>query len=217
MRLALMLLATLVLAADKPVQPVQSGNDVVDVEGFATVNRAEVTAALGHDPGFDLVLVRVTIAPKGENKVRVWLDDFTLISRKDGQRSQPLAPAQIAGRGSMVVTSTGVRSSGVGIGRNRGPIWGGIPGTGTRPRRAGGDQDVAESAPNETKATVNDGSGEANNPLLAVLKEKQLVEAEISEASSGYLYFLLDGKHKLKDLELMYKSTEGRLILDFVK
>jgi hypothetical protein len=51
--------------------------------------------------------------------------------------------------------------------------------------------------------------------LLAVLKEKVLAEQEITEPLSGLLYFLLEGKHRPKDLELMYKGPAGRLSLRF--
>ena len=58
---------------------------------------------------------------------------------------------------------------------------------------------------------------EKENPLLAVLKEKVLLEKETNEPVTGLLYFILEGKHKPKDLELIYKSQGQRLILDFGK
>ena len=210
--------ASLVVAADKPAAPVEGGNDTVDLTAFARVDRPAVTAALGgRDPGFNLIIVDVTVRPKLDNEVAVWHDDFTLISRRDGQRSQPLAPSQIAGKGSMTVTSRGVAASGVGRGPSqRGPIWGGTPGAGDRPRRLGGDQDVGSVAGAETKATVNNDS-RADDPLLTALKTNLLAETRTKEPVSGRLYFILDGKHKLKDLELMYKTGSERVILDFVK
>ena len=62
-----------------------------------------------------------------------------------------------------------------------------------------------------------DTKAKEDNPLLEVLKAKILPEKKTQETVKGQLYFLLDGKHKLKDLELMYKNTGGRLILDFLK
>ncbi|MEJ7607746.1 MAG: hypothetical protein WKF37_16100 [Bryobacteraceae bacterium] len=193
------------------------GNETVDLEASALIDRAEVTAALGLDPGLDLVVINLKLSPHGEHRIKIWLDDFTLISRRDGQRSQPLAPSQIAGKGAMVVSSTGIRSGGIGSANRRGPIWGGVPGVGDRPRRIGGDEDGVSSKPNETKATIQTNDREKENPLLAVLKAKILTEVEATETVQGQLYFLLDGKHKLKDLELIYKSPVGRLILDFQK
>ena len=119
--------------ADKPAGPVSSEDEYLVVTASALVDRAEVTKALGYDAGMDLVIVDVKLAPRGENKITVSHDDFTLISRKDGQRSQPLAPSQIAGKGALVVAQGGRGGGGGLFTGSRGPIWGGAPGTGTRP------------------------------------------------------------------------------------
>jgi hypothetical protein len=50
-----------------------------------------------------------------------------------------------------------------------------------------------------------------------VMKQKELRQATTSEPISGLLYFVLEGKHKLKDLELLYRTSEGTLNLDFQK
>jgi hypothetical protein len=206
----------LAVAADKPTGPKQGGNNAVEVIATAHVEKPEVTKILGMDPGVNLIVVEVRVEPK-DRKLAVWRDDFTLLSNKDGQKSQPLAPAQIAGRGALVVSQSGGGGGGFGLGNaNRGPIWGGAPGTMGRPRRIGGDDNVVgSSGTEETKATVDSGEKQPENPLLAVLKEKVLVEKESSEPVSGLLYFLFEGKHKLKDLDLIYKSPDGRVILDF--
>jgi hypothetical protein len=67
----------------------------------------------------------------------------------------------------------------------------------------------------EAKATVDDGGKAKEDPVLAVLKAKVLEEKEISAPASGLLYFSLEGKHKPKDLSLMYSGPAGRLILEF--
>lgn len=214
------LFASCTLAAGKKeIKPAQSGNELVDVTAQALVDRPAVSASLGMDPGMDLIVVDVKVAPKGDTKIAVSRDDFTLISRKDGQRSQPLAPSQIAGKGVMVVTSTGPRTRSGMMGGNRGPIWGGVPGAGDRPRRVGGDSDIitaGDSGPQaEARTAANEGSAE--NPLLAVLKARILPEKETNDAVSGDLFFLFEGKHKLKDFDLIYKTASGNLILEFGK
>lgn len=218
--LAILLTVAIAGAADKkPPGPIQDSNDVLYLTAIAYTDRPSVTAALGRDPGLDMVVVEVEIRPKGDNELQIWRDDFILISRKDGQKSQPLAPSQIAGKGALMVTSTGGGGGGIGMGRQRGPIWGGVPGAGDRPRRLGGDDELAggAAAPSETKATMDTKSKE-DNPLLEVLKAKVLAEKKTQDTVKGQLYFLLDGKHKLKDLELMYQMRGAdRLILDFVK
>lgn len=59
-------------------------------------------------------------------------------------------------------------------------------------------------------------SGEG--PLMDALRAKALPQKETNEAVTGLLYFFLEGKHKVKQLELLYKSPVGRqMILDFEK
>src|SRR5438128_1606242 len=84
-------------AAEKATGPAEAGDELVEITGTCLLDHADVAAALGMDPGLDLVIVDIKVAPRGETKLFVSLDDFVLISRKDGQRSQPMSPGQIAG------------------------------------------------------------------------------------------------------------------------
>lgn len=211
-------LSTVLIAADKSPREAQSGDEAVDLTGSVLAGKKAVEERLGHDPGMDLIVINVKVRPKGDNRIAVSLDDFLLISRKDGQRSQPLAPSQIAGSSALVVSSSGGnigRSSGIGN-NNRGPIWGGMPGSGTRPERIGGDDVAIGSASGgEAKATVQKGDSAEENPLLAALKDKILPQGETGEQVSGLLYFFFEGKHKPKHLDLIYTRPNGRLILNF--
>jgi hypothetical protein len=210
-------LSSIVIAQTRPGSA-RSEDETLVVEATAFPDKEGVVKALGQDPGMEgLVIVQVKVAPRGENNVRISLDDFTLISRKDGQRSQPLAPSQIAGRGALVVDS-GRKGGGIGVSNNnRGPMWGGMPGTGTRPRRVGGDGEGGSiQGGSEAAATVDAESRKGENPLLGLLKERVLPEKETNEAVAGLLYFFLEGKHKMKHLELMYKTpASNKLMLDF--
>src|SRR5437868_15040089 len=103
------LIATSLFAGNKRLPgPATSGNDIVDVYATVITDKQEVTKLIGMDPGVGLIIVDVKVAPKADNKLRIDRDDFTLLSAKDGQRTQPLEPGQIAGKGSMVVSSVGV-------------------------------------------------------------------------------------------------------------
>ena len=199
--------------------PATSGNDIVDVYATAVTDKEEVTKLLGMDPGLNLIVVDVKVAPKADNKLRIDRDDFTLLSGKDGQRSQPLEPGQIAGKGAIVVSSVGVRGSGGTMGDTGGPIWGRVPGTGPVPSsRPMGSAGVGNSSTvTEAKTTVSNTNDEKPNPLLEALKTKILPQKDdTNDATSGLLYFLLDGKTpKMKDLSLIYKSPDGRVIIDF--
>jgi hypothetical protein len=207
------------LAADKgKSREISGGNDVLDITATVFIDRADVSSLLGRDPGLDMIIVQVKVAPKADNKLQIWRDDFTLLSGRDGQRSQPLDPSQIAGRGALMVTQQGARRGGM-MGQDRGPIWGGIPGTGGRPSRAPGNGGGIGTSPGtpESKTGVQSTTDENENPLLAALKEKVLPDKETNDPISGLLYFLFDGKPpKVKDLSLIYKGQVGeRSILEF--
>lgn len=211
-----LLTAVCVFAADKkPIEPAQSGNDAVEVIGAAHVGRQDAIKLLGHDPGFELIVIDVRVIPKLEEKLRLYLDDFTLISNKDGQRSQPLAPSQIAGKGSLVVSSAGGQG-GISTGPSFGGMGGVYGGIGGPPSRLGGDgATIGNTSQSSATASVHTGAHEKDNPLLAVLKKRVLAEGETGTEQRGLLYFIFEGKHKLKDLDLVYKSPKGRVILDF--
>ncbi len=59
------------------------------------------------------------------------------------------------------------------------------------------------------------GTKAKENPLLATLKERMLPEKTGSEPVAGLLYFPLEGKHKPKELELVYRGPAGKLSIRF--
>ncbi|MBZ5612092.1 MAG: hypothetical protein LAP38_27860, partial [Acidobacteriia bacterium] len=110
------------------------------------------------------------------------------------------------------------RNGGGLLNQGNGPIWGGIPGTGTGPSRlpgGGGNVGNGGAAAPATDAKVEVQKSDKDNPLLAVLTGKCLPEKETTEQVSGLLYFQMDGKLKPKDLELHYRGPGGRLALRF--
>jgi hypothetical protein len=197
----LVMTAGLALGADKKLLPGQAGNDDIELNGSVILDREEIRQALGADLGAGYVVVRMKATPKSGKPLRVGPDDFTLISRKDGEKSEALSPTQIAGRGALVVKSTG-RSEG---GRSFGGFGGG--GLGASPGTAG------ISVPSDVKVITNDKNDQS--PLLAALKEKALPDRETQEPLQGLLYFPIEGKLKPKDLSLIYKGPAGKLVMDF--
>jgi hypothetical protein len=129
-------------------------------------------------------------------------DDFLLISDKDGQRSEPFEPGQIAGADSLTVTPNGVKKA------SRRPSFGGMVGIG-----GGGIGNAGAAPPPDLKVEAK--HDEQENPLLAVLTDKILPEKEITESISGLLYFQIVGKVKSKNLELHYKGPAGKMALRF--
>jgi hypothetical protein len=213
--LVLLLSAASLWAADKGPPVAQAANDDLALTATLYYGKDAVREQLGSDLGGYFILVKVDLIPKGGKPIAVSRDDFLLRSYKDGQKSQPFAPTQIAGRSALVVSSTG----GGGIGAEQGgPVWGGGPGIGGTPRRMPGSDGGFGSSTADTssaQATVNNGGMQKEDPILAVLKEKILPEKQTAEPVSGLLYFSLEGKHKPKDLVLQYTGPAGKLKLTF--
>lgn len=193
--------ALLCVAGERKQLPGQAGNDDVDLEGSVILTHDEVTEAIGADIGEGYVVVRMKVIPKGATPLRVGPDDFTIISRKDGQRSQALAPSEIAGKGAMVVkhgTADGKKSS-WGVGGMGGGL-GSSPGTVQR--------DVIKGT------QIDDNAKES--PALGVLTEKVLPDKETKTPIEGLLYFSISTtKLKPKDVGLVYNGAAGKLIMEF--
>lgn len=205
--------------APKHIGPPIGSNDIVEVIATPVIDQNEVVKLLGADPGFPLIVLQVKVNPKGDNKIRLNRDDFTLISGRDGQRSEPMEPGQIAGKGSIRVNTQKVAGSSGGI-SSPVPVWGGGTPTGGPvyggPPMGGGVMGSNTADVTEAKATVNNNDGTADSPLLKALKGKILPETDSNDPTTGLLYFMFDGKlPKQKDLSLIYKTPQGRVIIDF--
>jgi len=206
MRLILLLAlaaATATASEPKPL-PGQAGNDDIDLNGSVMIDPAEIHQALGADLGTGYVVVRMKAAPKTDKPLRIGPDDFTMISRKDGQRSQALTPEEIAGHGSTLVVKTG----GQGGNQGRRLSIGGM----------GGGMGTAPNANVNTDAHIQQGDqkpDEKDSPLLTALKEKGLPDKEGKEPIEGLLYFPIEGKIKPKDVAIIYKGPAGKLVIEF--
>jgi hypothetical protein len=193
------LLPLALLAADKKLPIEETSNDLLDISANAILDPDQIKQELGSDFDGNIVLVKVTVRPVSDKPIQVSLDDFLLVSGKDGQRSQPYSPSQIAGSDVLVYSRQEVKKKS-GFSAGLGGIMSGA-GSGT------------PEVKTETKAEKSD--ADKANPLLATLKEKVLPEKEITESISGFLYFQVVGKVKPKDLELHYKGPAGKLALRF--
>jgi hypothetical protein len=194
--------ALLSFGGDRKQLPGQAGNDDVDIEGSVILGHDEVTSVVGGDIGEGYVVVRMKVIPKGDKPLRIGPDDFTMISRKDGQRSTALSPSEIAGKGALIVKrgtadggKTGLYAGGIGGG------LGSSPGTVQR--------DVIKGT------QIDDNAKE--NPALASLTEKVLPDKETKTPVEGLLYFSINGKLKPKDVSLQYRGAGGKLIMEFEK
>jgi hypothetical protein len=215
----LTLLPGLWAAADKKLPLEQNSNEIVEISA-TLLDKDEVVKELGSDFGGSVIVMRVGVRPLTEKPLRIDLDDFFLLSTKDGQRCAPFAPSQIAGAGALIVSPQGVRGGGM-MGQPAGPVWGGYPGSSGQPSRLPGNGGAMGNTPTETANEVSvkpedkTDSKPKENPLLKTLKAKVLPEKETTENVSGLLYFEIEGKVKPKDLELHYKTPAGRLAMRF--
>jgi len=209
------LLAVTVWAADKKPVTTRGTNRDVEITATAYITAADIKTALGSELGKDIVTVEVEVRPKSGKQVTLTADDFLLRSYKDGQKSNPYAASQIAGKGGLALTSVPAGGGGL-MSQGNGPVWGGVGG-GMPQRLPGNGTGIGNSAsdPDSTEAVEKDEKKEKDNPLLALLKKKGLPEGETKETVKGFLYFPLEGKHKPKDLALVYGSGASRIIMEF--
>ena len=98
----------------------------------------------------------------------------------------------------------------------QGPVWGGIGGPPVRrgPAEAGG---LGNAASHSGVVESEMRTGGEESPLVEVLDRKALPEKKIEKPATGLLYFPLEGKHKPKHLELMFRGQAGKLNIRFVK
>lgn len=199
--------AASLFATKKVVSPnTSASNEQMDIIATLSMDEDEITQKLGADPGKGVALLEVRVIPKTDKPIQVSGDDFILLAHDDGERSKPFEPAEIAGRGAMVVAAKEATvkksSSMMGMG---GLMVGGAGGGNASPGN-----------PKQTAITTKmDPKSAGNDKLLTALEAKQFPSKESIQPVEGFLYFPLDGKHKLKNMEVLYRGPAGKLNLDF--
>lgn len=184
-----------VSAAPNVRQPAEAhgSTDTVDVVATLLLESFDMREALGTDLGADMdagyVIVRVKVSPKSD-PLQISPDDFTLLSRKNGDRAEAIAPAQIVSKSALTVRRD-----------TAGREW-------AQQTNQPGFKGIA--------GIKRDNSGKDDSALLAALKAKLLPEGESKDPREGLVYFSLDAaKLKAKDLTLLYKGAGGRITIDF--
>lgn len=202
-----LLLCPALLSASDPKPPAnQAANSEIELQGTVLIIRSDIRQALGGaDMGPGYVAVRIKVTPKSpaqsETPLRISPDDFTLLSRKDGERSPSLSPHQIAGGGTVLVVKPAVnqpRGDGTTVG---GPVWGGVS--------------IGRKPATNSDPSVSTSTAQEDGPLLQALTEKSLPDKDIKTAVEGLLYFAGDVKMKPKDISLIYQGQAGKLVIDF--
>ena len=204
-----------VFAADKPAPVVRGENKLFAIEAKLFKDRDAVQKLLGEDIEKGIIALEITITPKGTEPMKLWREDFIVRSDKDGQKSEPYDPGQIASGSVLTLVYT---SEGGGTHRqDSGPVWGGLGGT--QPSRLPGDGGGFGNAGTvERVSGSNKIDGEADdseNALLEQLRATQLKEGEISGPETGLLFYPLEGKHKVRQIWLHYTGEGGKIDLQF--
>jgi hypothetical protein len=201
-----LLAASLVWCAAKKITGSGRGENQDLILNITVYADAEsVKEVVGDDMGGHYIVAQVNVQPKYGKEITIDRDDFVLRTDKNGERTRPMAPNQIAGSGALVITGL---KEGVGEGSEprRGWSMGGPIGVGS-----GGSTSTA-SDPGKVKATMEHSDKE--NPLKAVLDQKQLPDGKLEKPITGLLYFPLE-RQKLKELELIYGAKETRIAIRF--
>jgi len=196
--------------------PGQFENDRVSVESVIYTDRESVKRMIGHDFDGSVAVVEIKVTPRGGEALDVEREDWILFSNKDAQKGPAFHPSQLAGQGAIVIKEQR-GGGGVMAGDNpNAPIIGGIPGTGGRPRQMGnGGGGIGNSASQTVDTKIEAKNDEQVNPILAGLKAKELKYGKTMTPVKGLLYFSLEGKHKLKDLELWYRGPAGKFVISY--
>lgn len=202
------LLAGNLFASKKIISPTSSaGNDNVDITVTLTLAEPEVTEKLGVDAGPGIVLAEVRVANKTDHAIQVSPDDFILLAHDDGERYHAFTPNEIAGKGAMVLKTAPSRTGSIGAQPNT-TVVAGI----YIPRKTPAAKDSKDGGDNSGQM---DSKSAGNEKLLEALKAKQLKGGDTTDSVEGYLYFPLDGKHKLKNMAFLYRGPAGKLDLEF--
>jgi hypothetical protein len=210
----LILTGVTALAADKKGYPGQAGNDNIELVGSVITDHEEIRQALGAELGEGFVLVRVKVTPKTDESMRIGPSDFVLISRKDGDREEAMAPAQITSHSALTIKQD--RSGRDWAQQTNRPGWTGIGGISRTAGPRKGAEEKKADAKDEPKVTPAENTAN-DDALLAVLTAKQLPDKDTKGSIEGLLYFSMESSKikKSKDLSLLYKGSGGRLTMDF--
>lgn len=201
----LVVIAGTVFASKKVISPTTSGdNDSINVTATLFLKPDEVTQEVGASPGADVVVLKVRVTPKVDKPVSISPDDFILLAHDDGERNQPYDPSEIAGKGVLVVKEQ--KQDSVGTNPVR-PIIAGIA--------IGGSSNKAPAADSNKNPTTMKDSDPGNKELLAKLKAKELATQDVEKPVEGLLYFKLTGKHKLKNMAVLYRGPSGPIDMEF--
>ncbi len=184
-----------------------------DVEISARLIREtdRIEELLGDSLDNDFILVELKLRPFYNTVMQLDRNDFLLRTRANNDSSPAQSPSRIAGS-SVLALGEGSSSGGGVFAQETGPVFGGGPGMGGRPRRMGGQPGgVGNAGAVLTETTVNAKEESGNESLVERLERLELPLAKTSRDIEGYLYFQINPKNKLKHLVFYYDGAHGEL------
>ncbi len=201
----------LLAAVETPVWVTEKAADV-EISARVILDKEAQLKAVGSDLNRQYVIVEIKLVPRGGYPVTMTREDFLLRSARDAERSTAESPDRIAGA-AVLVLGAGGQSRPI-YSQSGDPVFvGGLPGTGGRPRRIGSEDTIANSG-GATEATVAPSKAK-DTPLLGTLQEKEVPLGEVRKPVTGFLYFPVDPKQKVKNFWLHYKGAGGTADLHF--
>ena len=115
--LALLLLPVFLLPAapKKAVATARGENEDLVLTVTLYIDPAGVKELIGSDLDGHYIVADVKVQPKYGKEISIDRDDFQLRTDKDGEKTTPFAPSQIAGSGGMVLKQAPIRRSSPGV------------------------------------------------------------------------------------------------------
>ena len=211
------LLASALLGAPLPDWYDRSLPDA-EFEARLVRDRAEIERLAGDQFDGEVILVELRVRPLYGSRFTLQRNDFLIRARNNNDTSPAVAPDRIAGSAVLELGAKRTSSSGsVFADDPNAPIWGGVPGTGGRPRRLGGPPSVLGGGTGGEEQQTVEQRRSSENPVLERLHSMELPLEVHEQPVSGYLYFEIPAKIKRKHLELSYDGPWGEFLVEFKK
>ena len=215
LRIVFLLAATAALAAAAKLPDWYSRKlENIEFEARLVQGVERIESITGDSLDGDYILIEMKVRPLYGSRVALRRDDFLLRSRRGNDTSEAQSPERIAGD---AVLALGVSQKGSGnVFRNavNTPIYGGAPGTNSRPRRLESEASgLGGVVSGETETTLEQRRG-GGATLAGRLAQLEL-PLETDDNAAGYLYFQVPAKVKRKHLELSYNGAFGEFIIVF--
>ena len=199
------------LIAAEPPRWVSAELDDVEFSARLVRDVNEIQSRLGDDLDQDFILVELQVRPLYNSEVILRRDDFLLRSYRNNERSYAQSPDRIAGEAVLVLGEGGTAG---GVFEQNQPVFGGgLPGSGlpgVYPRTGvGGGVGGGVSLPSATETQRQTGT------LADRLAAIELPIGPTREPVSGFLFFQVNPKHKIKHLVLNYDGSAGECKIPF--